>query len=312
MIVLEQFYQMLDLQMSILVYLLIGVFAYKKQMITDENRNHFINLILNILMPAMVFNSFKELTPEILKIGLWSLVGSAVIYTFYALVGYISYRDLEPEKRNILHYATLVNNAGLAGQPLTYSMYGNIGALYSSIFLVPHRIYMWTLGISLLTAENKQEKGQTKHLSALYKLIRNPSMIAVGLGLIRGLFQIELPNFLDRSIASMGAIVSPLTAIMIGSIIATIDVRSLFEKGVLRYTAIRLIVIPFFVLNISKMLGIDETLIGVFTIMSSMPAGTTTALLAAQYGFDEAFASKIVFVTTLLAIVTVPVMMIFL
>lgn len=300
---------MLDLQMSILVYLLIGVFAYRKQMITDDNRNHFISLILNILMPAMVFNSFKELTPEILKIGLWAFVGSAIIYTFYALVGFLSYRDMEAAKRKILHYATLVNNAGLAGQPLTFSMYGNIGALYASIFLVPHRIYMWTLGVNILTEE---ENADVSHLSALYKLIRNPSMIAVALGLVRGLFQIELPAFLDRSIASMGAIVSPLTAIMIGSIIATIDVRSLFEKGVLRYTAIRLILIPLTVLSVSKMIGLDDTLVGVFTIMSSMPAGTTTALLAAQYNLDEAFASKIVFVTTILAVLTVPVMMLFL
>ena len=50
------------------------------------------------------------------------------------------------------------------------------------------------------------------------------------------------------------------------------------------------------VLFISKMIGLDETLIGVFTIMSSMPAGTTTALLAADYDLDEEYASKIVFV----------------
>lgn len=299
---------MLDLQLSILVYLLVGVFAYRKQMITDDNRNQLISLVLNVLMPAMVFNSFKEVTPEILKTGLWALVGSAVIYTFYAMVGAFAFRDIEPSKRKVLRYATLVNNAGFAGQPLTFSMYGNIGALYSSIYLVPHRIYMWTLGISILSPEEKE----TGAPSALYKLMRNPSIIAVVLGLIRGLLQIPLPGFLDRSIATMGTIVSPVTAILIGSIIATIDIRSLFDKGVLRYTVIRLILIPLTVLTVSKMLGLDETLIGVFTIMASMPAGTTTALLAAQYDLDEAYASKVVFVTTVLAIITVPVMMLFL
>lgn len=308
MISLDQFYQMLDLQLSTLVYLSVGVFAYRKHMITDENRNQLISLTLNVLMPALVFNSFKAVTPEILKTGLWAFVGSVVIYSFYALIGKLAYRDMEPSKRKVLDYATLVNNAGLAGQPLSLSMYGNVGALYASIFLVPHRIFMWSLGIKILDSETKETKGP----STLYKLIRNPSIIAVFFGLIRGLLQIELPAFLDRSIVTMGSIVSPFSRIIIGSIIATISVHSLFDKAVLRYTFIRLIFIPMTVLFVSKMIGLDETLIGVFTIMSSMPAGTTTALLAADYDLDEEYASKIVFVTTVLSIITVPVIMLFL
>lgn len=308
MIRLDQFYQMLDLQLSTLVYLSVGVFAYRKHMITDENRNQLISLTLNVLMPALVFNSFKAVTPEILKTGLWAFIGSVVIYSFYALIGKLAYRDMEPSKRKVLDYATLVNNAGLAGQPLSLSMYGNVGALYASIFLVPHRIFMWSLGIKILDSDTKEVKGP----STLYKLIRNPSIIAVFFGLIRGLLQIELPSFLDRSIVTMGSIVSPFSRIIIGSIIATISVHSLFDKAVLRYTFIRLIFIPMTVLFVSKTIGLDETLIGVFTIMSSMPAGTTTALLAADYDLDEEYASKIVFVTTVLSIITVPVIMLFL
>lgn len=308
MIELDQFYQMLDLQLSTIVYLLVGVFAYHKRMITDENRNQLISLTLNVLMPALVFNSFKEVTPEILKTGLWALIGSIVIYSFYAIIGKLAYRDMEPSKRKVLDYATLVNNAGLGGQPLSLSMYGNVGALYASIFLVPHRIFMWSLGIKILDSDTKKVKGP----STLYKLIRNPSIIAVFFGLIRGLLQIDIPSFLDRSIVTIGSIVSPFSSILIGSIIATISVHSLFDKAVLRYTFIRLLFIPMTVLFVSKLIGLDETLIGVFTIMASMPAGTTTALLAADYDLDEEYASKIVFVTTALSIITVPIIMLFL
>lgn len=299
---------MLDLQLSTLVYLGIGVFAYRKNMITDDNRNQLISLILNVLMPALVFNSFRAVSPEILKTGLWALIGSTVIYTFYALIGRFAYRNIKESQRKVLDYATLVNNAGLAGQPLSLSMYGNIGALYASIFLIPHRIFMWSLGIEILEGSKNEVKGP----STLSKLLRNPSIVAVFFGLARGFFQIELPTFLDRSIITMASIVSPFSRILIGSIIATISLHSLFEKGVLRYTVIRLFVIPLSVLFISKMIGLDETLIGVFTIMSSMPAGTTTALLAADYDLDEAYASKIVFVTTILSILTVPIIMLFL
>ncbi|MDN6731115.1 MAG: AEC family transporter, partial [Atopostipes suicloacalis] len=255
----DQFYQMLDLQLSTLVYLGIGVFAYRKNMITDDNRNQLISLILNVLMPALVFNSFRAVSPEILKTGLWALIGSTVIYTFYALIGRFAYRNIKESQRKVLDYATLVNNAGLAGQPLSLSMYGNIGALYASIFLIPHRIFMWSLGIEILEGSKNEVKGP----STLSKLLRNPSIVAVFFGLARGFFQIELPTFLDRSIITMASIVSPFSRILIGSIIATISLHSLFEKGVLRYTVIRLFVIPLSVLFISKMIGLDETLIGV-------------------------------------------------
>ena len=167
---------------------------------------------------------------------------------------------------------------------------------------------MWSLGLKILDANQPEKVGP----STLSKLLRNPSIIAVFFGLARGLLQINLPSFLDRSIVTMASIVSPFSRIIIGSIIATISVDSLFEKGVLRYTVIRLFLIPLSVLTISKFIGVDETLIGVFTIMSSMPAGTTTALLAADYNLDEAFASKIVFVTTILSVITVPIIMLFL
>lgn len=299
---------MLGLQFSTLIYLAVGIFAYKKEMINNNNRDQLISLILNILMPALVFNSFKNVTPQILKNGFWALIGSIFIYILYALVGQFAYRDIQNSKRKVLNYATLVNNAGLAGQPLSLSMYGNIGALYASIFLIPHRIFMWSLGINILDDGQKENKGP----STLFKLLTNPSIIAVFFGLTRGLLKIELPSFIDRSIINLASIVSPFSRIIIGSIIATIDVGFLFEKGVLRYTIIRLFIIPLSVLSIGKILNLDTILIGVFTIMSSMPAGTTTSLLAANYDLDEIYASKIVFITTILSIITVPIIMLFL
>lgn len=301
----DQFFQMLDLQLTFLLNLMIGVFAYRANMITDENRSRFISLILNILMPALVFNSFKNLTPDLLRDGLWVFIASLLIYIAAYFIGAFAYRDFDDEKQRILHYATLVNNVGLAGQPLSASMYGDIGTIFSSIYLVPHRIFMWTVGISILSDDDNTGG------SALYKLIRNPSIIALVLGMIRGLWQIPIPSFVDRSIGQMAATVSPIAAIMIGSIIATIDLNSLFEKGVFRYMFIRLFAIPATVLIASKTVGLDETIIGVLTIMSAMPAGTTTALLADNYGLDVQLSSKVVFVSTVLAIITVPILMLF-
>lgn len=297
---------MLDLQLTFLLNLFIGVFAYRTKMITDENRPHFISIVLNIFLPAMVFNSFKTLTPDLLRTGFYVLIASIIVYSAAYIVGALFFRDFEDKKRRILHYATLVNNVGFAGQPLAADMYGDVGTFYASVYLVPHRIFMWTIGISVLSSDKT-----TSAKSALYKLIRNPSIIALVLGLLRGLFQIQLPPFVDRSMAQLSNAVSPLAAIMIGSIIATLDLNFIFEKGVIRYSFIRLIAIPFSALTLAKWIGLNETLIGVITILSSMPAGTATALLADSYGLDEKLASKLIFVSTTLSVITVPTMMLF-
>lgn len=306
MINLDQFFQMLDLQLTFLLNLFIGVFAYRTKMITDENRPHFISIVLNIFLPAMVFNSFKTLTPDLLRTGFYVLIASIIVYTSAYIVCALFFRDFEDKKKRILHYATLVNNVGFAGQPLAADMYGDVGTFYASVYLVPHRIFMWTIGISVLSSDKT-----TSAKSALYKLIRNPSIIALVLGLLRGLFQIQLPPFVDRSMAQLSNAVSPLAAIMIGSIIATLDLNFIFEKGVIRYSFIRLIAIPFSALTLAKWIGLNETLIGVITILSSMPAGTATALLADSYGLDEKLASKLIFVSTTLSVITVPTMMLF-
>ena len=302
----EQFFQMLDLQLTFLLNLLIGVFAYRMKMITDENRGQLINIVLGILLPALVFDSFKNLTPALLKSGIWILIASSIIYTVTYFIGLFAFRGFVEGKKRILHYATLINNVGLAGQPLSASMFGDVGTIFSSIYLVPHRIFMWTVAIAILSSDD-----ENRGWSAFYKLIRNPSIIALILGIIRGLFQIPIPSFVDRSIGQLGAMVAPFSAIMIGSIIATIDLKSLFEKGVLRYISIRLLAIPIAVLIISKLIGLDDTLIGVLTIMTSMPAGTTTALLADNYDLDVELSSKVVFVSTIFAIITIPIMMLF-
>ena len=79
-IALDQFFEMLDLQLTFLLNILIGVFAYRTQMITDENRSRFISIILNILLPALVFNSFKNMTVDLLMSGLWIFIASTLIY----------------------------------------------------------------------------------------------------------------------------------------------------------------------------------------------------------------------------------------
>ncbi|MFA9464276.1 MAG: AEC family transporter [Velocimicrobium sp.] len=301
----DVFWNMMSLQIVLLIYLLAGMFAKKKEIITKENQSKFIDFVLQIIMPCMVFQSFNQnLTWNMMKQAMTILMVSFGICFFSMLLGKIIYRGFPFGKRSIMQYATLINNAGFAGLPMTEGIYGNLGLFYASIAIVPNRIFMWSAGISLFTTADFKTK--------VKNVILNPNIIAVFLGLIRAFCGTSLPLPLDKALTNMGNMVAPMAMIVVGAILAEVNIKTVIEPGVLFVSAIRLIILPVVCVALLHLLPIDETARGVSLILTSMPAGTTTALLAAKYGADVEFASKCVFVTTMLSLITVPCMMLLL
>lgn len=298
----ESFYKMLNIQLGQLIGLAVGGWAYWRGYITDKNRDALVQIVLQLFMPALIIHSFANITSEMMVLGGQVLIASTIIYGVQAIGAGFLYRDFSDKNQALFHYATLVNNAGLGGQPLSYMMFGDPGSLLAAIYLIPHRLFMWSYGLKIL------QQGNSEHGNIWLKILKNPSVIAVGIGILRVLLDIQFPEFIDLGLNNMGRAVSPMAAVIIGSIMATIKPQQLLERGVLRYTVIRLFIIPLIVLMITRLLALDSTLAGVLVIMTAMPAGTTTALLAEQYGLDENLAAKIMFVTTSLSIITVPLM----
>lgn len=301
----EMMIKMFNLQMVLIIYLVVGALAKKKQIITAENVKKLVDLILRLLMPCMVFQSFnRDLTVDLLRQAFTILLVGFGIGLVSIAIGKIVYRNKPFERRSIMQYATLVNNAGFAGLPMTEGVFGELGLFYASIAIIPNRIYMWSAGISIFTDATLKQR--------VKNVLLNPNIIAVVLGLARALIGLELPGFLDKALTNMGNIVSPLSMIVVGAILADVDRKTVFDRDVLLLSAIRLVVLPLLAGIVLKFLPLDETAAGVSLILTSMPAGTTTALMAAQYGADAEFGSKCVFVTTVLSLFTVPLMMLLL
>ncbi|MEY8462069.1 AEC family transporter [Streptococcus merionis] len=295
------FSKMLDVQLILFVYLVIGSICRRLNIITSKNQGQFINFVLNIIMPCMVFNSFKNITFSILQQAIVALLTSFGVCLLAMFLGKNLYRNFSEDKQKVLRYATLINNAGFAGLPLAQALYGEQGLVYASIFLIPIRIFMWSAGITILS----KKKSNIKQL--LIRLLKNINIIAVFLGIFRGLFQIQLPDFLDNAILNLSSCVSPLSMIVIGAIISDIDVRGILEKGVLGFTFIRLLLLPLLTLIITSLFQIDVIIAGVSVVLTAMPAATSTSLLAFQNDLDETFASKLIFITTVGSLLTTPV-----
>lgn len=303
----QAFLKLLDLQLTLLVYILLGFWVGKKQLISDQGQKSLMKLLIYVFLPLMVFNSFKSVNARLLALSFQAMLAACVIYTVTSVLAYRLYRSFPAQKGRVMGYGTLVNNAGFAGLPIAMAIYGSAGAVMASVYLAPHRLFMWTVGLAIL--EGKPVSHFDK--KTLWRLLTNPSIIAVFLGLLRGLLEIGLPSFVDRALGGISGLVAPLAMIMIGCIISQVNLATLFEKPVLYYCFIRLIAIPFIVMFTMKGLGLDPQLTGVVTILTGMPIGTPTTVLAAQYQLDVAFAAKLTFLSIVLSIFTVPLVLAF-
>ncbi|EKB57162.1 AEC family transporter [Falseniella ignava] len=304
----QQFLQLLDLQLTLLLYIALGFFAGRKQILTHVGRDGMMSILINVFLPIMVFNSFKTVTIDLLLLSLQAMIAAVIIYSINSLIAPILYRSYPEEKARVMAYGTLVNNAGFSGLPIAESIYGSTGAMMASVYLAPHRLFMWTVGLTMLGASRKE--GQST-LNALLKLLKNPSIIAVFIGLARGLLQINLPPFIERASMGIASLVAPLAMVLIGAIISQVCLKSLLEPGVLYYCFIRLLAIPLIVLMVMKGFSLDSTLTGVVVILAGMPIGTPTTVLAAQYNLDVDFAAKLTCVSIILSIITVPLLLSF-
>ncbi|HAE45603.1 MAG TPA: AEC family transporter [Lachnospiraceae bacterium] len=298
----NHFYNMLDAQLVLMVYLVVGVFCRKKGIIDETAKDKLIDLILKITLPCMIFESFNSpLTYDVFrKAGLILLVALSIAILSY-LTGKVAYNFMPPEKKSILQYCTMVNNSGFLGLPMVSAVYGDSGLFYASIFIIPNRILMWTAGISLFTEADKK--------NAVKNILLNPGIVAVYLGMGRRLAGIPVPDFLDRAVTSVGQITTPLSMIIIGTMLVGLTLKQLLQPVILYMSLIRLVLLPLAALVILGLLQMDGLLTGVSMIMTGMPAGATTALLAAKYGADEEFASQLVVTSTILSLVTTPLLM---
>ena len=118
---------------------------------------------------------------------------------------------------------------------------------------------------------------------------------------------VVLPEFLMKTISGLSSCNTPLSMMLVGMMLAEMNPRGLIDRTMLFYTGVRLIVIPGVVFLLTMFLDIDPLLRGIAVIIAGMPAPITTALLSAKYDGDETYATGMIFVTTIVSLITLPI-----
>ena len=297
------FSDMLSLQLMLFALIMVGVLIRRCALLTENGCKTLSALLINVILPCNIVHAFMGGT-EIGADFAWNcglMIGlSALIQVVAALGNRILFCRFPREKKSVLSYGMLCSNSSFVGLPIAEVLFGDLGVIYTSVFQIPLRFIMWTAGLSLFTT--------ISHRDAVKKLVRHPCIIAVFLGLLLMLLPIELPSFLDNTVNALSRCTTPMSMLVIGSILAQAPLKSLFSPAVLYFTALRLVVFPLLVYVVLLPFHLDQMLLDICVLMTAMPAGATTSILANQYDCDAVFASEIIFTSTLFSIVTIPLM----
>ena len=202
---------------ALFLIMLIGVYGSKRKIITPTINKGLTNILLEISLPCLVVSSFifdmnDDLKSNIIKCFIYSPI--SLIITM--IVSYIALYPIKSDKKIIMQFANVFSNCGFVGFPIIYSIFGNEGIIYASIFNMFFTIAVWTYGVMLFNG-NIDKKD-------LKKVLLNPSIIAVIIGLIIMIFKINIPDVLYSTLELVGGLTSPLSMIIIGVILGNANI----------------------------------------------------------------------------------------
>ena len=291
--------RMINTQLLLFLYMLCGVVVAKLNIIREDNRQPLVRLLMDVAMPMMVLNAFnKPTTWDEIKASVWIMVIALAGCLVTMGIGFVLWRKQPENKRKVLMYASMFSNSGNAGLPIVNLVFGPEGVFYASMYLIPPRILQWTVGMGFFT---KPEKG-----GWVKNVLLNPMVIMIYIGAVLMATNWQIPGVFGTAIENLGAMTAPLSMILIGATLAHMNPRMLLDKTVLLISFLRLIAFPALFIAILKLVHADALTMNIAVILLAMPVASNTAAMAERYGGDYVFASACISVSTLMSVVTVP------
>lgn len=298
---------MLLLEQMVVLFLLMGVgfYCYKKGIITDETSKKISAIVVNIANPAMILTGCmsdeKIEGEELLMVAVIVIGVYAVLLVLASLLPYIL--RVEKKSRGTYRAMTIFSNIGFMGFPVISALYGSGALLYASLFTIPYNILIYTYGIA---AMSPQSEGGEKSKIPLERIF-NIGVIACMITIVVYLLQIPVPAFIKSTTTHLSNLTAPLSMMVIGASLATMDLKRMFtDVKLLIFSVIKLCVIPLVGVLIIRQFVDNEVICGVCMVMLATPVGSMTAMLAQQYDGDYEMASRGVALTTVLSVVTMP------
>lgn len=286
----------------LVLFVLIGIgFVCAKTKLINENGSKVMaNIVLYFVTPCVIISAFqREFDVTMLIKLLVSAVCSAAILAFSVVVAQILFCKHDASRATILKFATVFSNCGYMSLPLQAALLGEDGVFYGATFVAMFNIFVWSYGIIVM--KGKGEKG------ASLKILINPGIIGTAIGIVLFLCSVKLPTIVAQPINYMAALNSPVPMLIIGYYLANANLKKAFtDKWAYVAMALRLVVLPLIALGILLLCGIKDKLLVSLIIATASPVAAITTMMSAKYNRDTELSVSLVSASTLLSLVTMP------
>lgn len=302
--------------LMLLLLMIPGFLMAKCHLATEKMGKGIANLILYVAQPALIIMAYNcDFNAQILYRALFVLIFAIFAHLLFIVVAMVAYRKFPDGVRQVLQYATVFTNAGYMGIPLLEALYRDIDpnvGIYASIYIIVFNLFCWSVGCYIYS-------GDKRYISPK-KMLLNPAVISTIFGLL--LFFTPLNRFLSGDTLAAEVIydimmalknmVAPLSMMLIGLRLAEMKWKGAFRDcGMYWCFFLRMLLLPAIVwgvLRLLSLLGIysDMTAMTVLLLSSAAPVATATSMFAELFDGDAVYAGKIVSVSTILSVATMP------
>lgn len=306
-------------QVAILFVLMgFGAAMRKARFFRDNAIDGIVNVLILVVTPCLIVDVFQRpFDPSKLK-GLWCAFALAVlIHVVLIVLSRFVVRHRDENVRRPLRLAAVFSNAGFMGIPLEQAILGDAGVFYGVVYIVVFNLFMWSWGYHLMKSEECKVKSKAEgsrkvfHFS-LFTLhsVLNPGTVGLALGAPLFFLSVKLPEVIGVPIHHMANLNTPLAMIVIGYALAGAEFGKVLRTGAVYVaTAVRLVACP--LLAIAALYpfrdALDRNMMLAMVIAASAPVAAMVSMFATKYGRDVDVSVAVVSGTTLLSILTMPV-----
>lgn len=290
-------------QVLILFLLIFVGFLCRRFHLIDENGIHQLtNLLLVIITPCVIILSFQMPFDRSLIKGILIAGGFAILtHALGAVIAHLCFRRQEAERRRVLEFSVVFSNCGFMCLPLLDAVLGSRGIFFGSIYIAAFNIIQWTYGLLLMSGK--------QHSMNLKRALINPGTVAFFIGFPLFLLGLRLPSVPTRVLEYIASMNSPVAMMVIGAQMAAVKLDRLSKPAsVALAISLRLLIIPLIVLGLLLPFSVDRTLALSCLIPAAAPSAAATAIFATRYQQDTDLATQLVTLSTLLSIITMPLM----
>ena len=291
------------IQLFLMIFM--GFLIVKAKLLNSEDSKILSIIVLYLIIPCVIINAFQvDYTPQTVKGLLIALAGSVMTQVILLIVVSILGRVFHLNEVEVA--SIYYSNSGNLIVPIVTFILGKEWVLYGCVFMSVQLVFIWTHCKKIISRESTYD---------WRKIVLNINMISIAIGIVLFLTRIHLPAIINNTLSAVGSMIGPASMIVTGMLFAGMDFKQIFaNKRVYFVSFFRLIIVPvisLFLIKCSQLSTFSSNgnkLMMIVFLAIITPSASTVTQMCQVYGNDSQYASAINVVTTLLAIVTMPLM----